>query len=95
MGLGYEMTMPVKRSKTEYPKTKIGAYNMLKSLLPEGTLPRSSTAQKSILKIILTKYYTCFDLQNTVIWVDEKCINDKRDEMLKLFEEMYLFSTKF
>ena len=95
MALGNEALMPVKRSKTEYPKTKTGVFNMLKSLLPEETLPNSSIAQKKILKIILTKYYACFDLQNTGIWVDEKCINEKRDEMLKLFDEMYLFSTKF
>ena len=94
MALGDGAMVPVKRTMTKYPKTKFGAFNMLKSLLSEGTLPIASSTQKRILKIILNKYSACFDLQKTDIWVDEKCINDKRYEM-KFFAEMYLFSNKF
>ena len=92
---GDEAIVPVKRSQTEYPMTKNGAYEMLKNVLPAGTMPRDANARKSILKTILTKYSACFELDGSGIWLDETCLADKREDMLKLFEEMYLFTTKF
>ena len=82
--------MPAKRSKTEYPMTQNGAFEMLKNVFPDGTLPRSANARKIIFKTLLSKYDDCFQVKGNALWLDEACIADKQEELSRLYLYMFM-----
>ena len=87
---GPEPMVPAKRSKTEYPMTQNGAFEMLKNVFPDGTLPRSANARKIIFKTLLSKYDDCFQVKGNALWLDEACLADKQEELSRLYLYMFM-----
>ena len=87
---GEEPIVPAKRSKIEYPMTQNGAFEMLKNVFPDGTLPRSANARKIIFKTILSKYDDYFQVKGNALWLDEACLADKQEELSRLYLYMFM-----
>ena len=70
--------------------TQNGAFEMLKNVFPDGTLPRSANARKIIFKTLLSKYEDCFQVKGNALWLDEACLADKQEELSRLYLYMFM-----
>ena len=87
--------IPASKRSDDENKTELEEdFELAKRAFPDRNFSRDNLMHTRLIKAMLTQLKVCFETQTHRLALNEKCFNDQKAEMSKLFQEMILFPIK-